>query len=89
MADGDLVNANAAWQAWQRSREGAKAQVDAVLKMRRGYDLGAIDLADLLLAERQTHDMFRAEILARTQALRAITRIMIDSHSIWIGDDDQ
>ncbi|MDM7957012.1 TolC family protein [Blastomonas sp.] len=89
MADGDLVNANAAWQAWQRSREGAKAQVDAVLKMRRGYDLGAINLADLLLAERQTHDMFRAEILARTQALRAITRIMIDSHSIWIGDDDQ
>lgn len=89
MADGDLVNANSAWQAWQRSREGAKAQVDAVLKMRRGYDLGAIDLADLLLAERQTHDMFRAEILARTQALRAITRIMIDSHSIWIGDDDQ
>lgn len=89
MADGDLVRANAAWQAWQRSREGAKAQVDAVLKMRRGYDLGAIDLADLLLAERQTQDMFRAEILARTQALRAITRIMIDSHSIWIGDDDQ
>ena len=89
MADGDLVNASASWQAWQRSREGAKAQVDAVLKMRRGYDLGAIDLADLLLAERQTHDMFRAEILARTQALRAITRIMIDSHSIWIGDDDK
>ncbi len=87
MADGDLVNASAAWQAWQRSREGAKAQVDAVLKMRRGYDLGAIDLADLLLAERQTQDMFRAEVVARTEALRAVTRIMIDSHSIWIGDD--
>jgi outer membrane protein TolC len=87
MADGDLVNANSAWQAWQRSREGAKAQVGAVLKMRRGYDLGAIDLADLLLAERQTQDMFRAEVVARTAALRAITRIMIDSHSIWIGDD--
>lgn len=88
MADGDLVTANSAWQAWQRSREGAKAQVDAVLKMRRGYDLGAIDLAELLLAERQTQDMFRAEIQARTSALRAITRILIDSHSIWIGDDD-
>jgi len=87
MADGDLANAHSAWQAWQRSREGAKAQVDAVLKMRRGDDLGAIDLADLLLAERQTHDMFRTEVQARTQALRAITRIMIDSHSIWIGDE--
>lgn len=87
IADGDLVSATSAWAAWQRSREGAKAQVDAVLKMRRGYDLGAIDLADLLLAERQTHDMFRAEVQARAQALRAITRIMIDSHSIWISDD--
>jgi cobalt-zinc-cadmium efflux system outer membrane protein len=87
MADTDVVNADAAWQAWQRSRDGAKAQVAAVLKMRKGYDLGAIDLADLLLAERQTQDMFRAEVQARTTALRAITRILIDSHSIWIGDE--
>lgn len=87
MAATDVVNADAAWQAWLRSREGAKAQVAAVLKMRRGYDLGAMDLADLLLAERQTQEMFRAEVQARTEALRAITRIMIDSHSIWIGDD--
>ncbi|PXW71563.1 outer membrane protein TolC [Blastomonas natatoria] len=87
MADTDVVNADAAWAAWQRSREGAKAQVAAVLKMRKGYDLGAIDLADLLLAERQTQDMFRAEVQARTAALRAITRILIDSHSIWISDE--
>ena len=87
MADSDLANATSAWQAWLRGQEAAKAQVDAVLKMRRGYDLGAVDLADLLLAERQTHDMLRAEIQARTNAVRAITQIMIDSHSIWIGDD--
>lgn len=87
MADTDVVDAEAAWSAWQRSRDGAKAQVAAVLKMRKGYDLGAIDLADLLLAERQTQDMFRAEVQARTAALRAITRILIDSHSIWIGDE--
>lgn len=87
MADTDVVRADAAWAAWQRSREGARAQVAAVLKMRKGHDLGAIDLADLLLAERQTQDMFRAEVQARTEALRAITRILIDSHSIWIGDE--
>lgn len=87
MAATDVVNADAAWQAWLRSREGAKAQVAAVLKMRRGYDLGAMDLADLLLAERQTQEMFRAEVQARTEALRAITRILIDSHSIWIDDE--
>jgi outer membrane protein, heavy metal efflux system len=87
MADTDVVQADAAWSAWQRSRDGAKAQVAAVLKLRKGYDLGAIDLADLLLAERQTQDMFRAEVQARTEALRAITRILIDSHSIWISDE--
>lgn len=87
MADSDAVQADAAWSAWQRSRDGARAQVAAVLKMRKGYDLGAIDLADLLLAERQTQDMFRAEVQARTEALRAITRILIDSHSIWISDE--
>ncbi len=87
MADTDVVQADAAWSAWQRSRDGARAQVAAVLKMRKGYDLGAIDLADLLLAERQTQDMFRAEVQARTEALRAITRILIDSHSIWISDE--
>ena len=87
MADTDVVQADAAWSAWQRSRDGAKAQVAAVLKMRKGYDLGAIDLADLLLAERQTQDMFRAEVQARTEALRAITRILVDSHSIWISDE--
>lgn len=87
MADSDLASATSAWQAWLRSREGAKAQVDAVLKIRRGYELGAIDLADLLFAERQTQDMFRAEVQARTGAVRAITRILIDSHSIWIGEN--
>ena len=63
------------------------AQVAAVLKMRRGYDLAAMDLSDLLLAERQTHDAFRAEAIARTEALRAITQIRIDSHNLWISEE--
>lgn len=88
MADGGYAKAQAAWDAWLRSRDGAKAQVAAVLKMRRGYDLGAIDLADLLTSERQTQDMFRSEAQARTEALRAITRLRIDSHELWIGDDE-
>ncbi|MBW8294499.1 TolC family protein [Sphingopyxis sp.] len=87
MADGDLSRAEAGLSAWRRSREGLDAQVAAVLKMRRGYQLGAIDLADLLLAERQTHDAFRSEAITRTEAMRAITRLRIDSHNLWIGDE--
>jgi len=46
-----------------------------------------MDLSDLLLAERQTHDAFRAEAIARTEALRAITQIRIDSHNLWISEE--
>jgi len=88
MADTGFASANAAWRSWERSREGMKAQVDGLTKMRRGHDLGAFDLSDLLLVERMTHDAFRAEVQARTEALHAITKIRIDSHTLWIGDDD-
>jgi len=88
MADTGLASANAAWRSWKRSREGMKAQVDGVTKMRRGHDLGAFDLSDLLLVERMTHDAFRSEVQARKDALLAITNLRIDSHTLWIGDDD-
>lgn len=65
-----------------------KAQVDGLNKMRRGHGLGAFDLSDLLLTERLTHDAFRAEAIARTAALKAITKLRIDSHSLWIGNGD-
>jgi outer membrane protein TolC len=86
MASGDLARAEAAWASWQRSRDGVAAQVNAVLKQRRGYQLGATDLSDLLFAERQTQDAFRAEMSARTEALRAITKLRIDSHNLWISE---
>lgn len=64
-----------------------KAQVDSLLKMRRGCDLGAFDLSDLLLFERMGHDAFRAEAQARKDALDSITKLRIDNHELWIGDD--
>lgn len=89
MANGDFVRAESALRAWRSSRSALEAQVAAVLKTRKGYSLGAIDLSDLLLGERQTQDAFRAEAAARTEALRAVTRLRIDSHELWIGDDEE
>lgn len=86
MADTGLAAANAAWRSWERSREGMKAQVQGLTKIRRGHDLGAFDVSDLLLVERMTHDAFRSEVQARQEALLAITRLRIDSHTLWIGD---
>ncbi len=88
MADTGFAAAESGWQAWKRSREGLNAQVAGLMKMRRGYELGAMDLSDLLLSERMAHDAFRAEAMARTEALRAITKLRIDSHNLWIGDDE-
>jgi outer membrane protein, heavy metal efflux system len=86
MADGDVVRADAAIAAWHRSREAVKAQMAALQKLRRGQQLGAIDLADVLFGERQTHAAFRAEAVARTEAVRALNRLRIDSHNLWISE---
>lgn len=86
MADSDVAEATYRFEAWQRAREGLNAQIAALTKLRKGYDLGEIDLADRLLAERMVHDAFRAEAIARTEAQRAITKIRIDSHQLWLAD---
>lgn len=88
MADTALASAEAGWRSWEWSREGKRAQMDGMQKMRKGHALGAFDLSDLLLVERMTHDAFRSEVQARKDALLAITRLRIDSHDLWIGGDE-
>lgn len=84
-AEGDLAEARYRLSAWQRAREGLGAQMAALTKMRRGQELGEIDLADRLLAERMVHDAFRGEAAARAEAVRAITKLRIDSHELWLA----
>jgi hypothetical protein len=62
------------------------AQMAALEKPRRGHQLGEIDLADLLLGERMVHDAFRREAEARAEAMRAITKLRIDAHDLWLKD---
>lgn len=85
-ADADLAEAQYRYSAWARSREALIAQMAALEKMRRGYQLGEIDLAELLLSERMAHEAFRNETVAKTEATRAFTRLRIDSHELWLGD---
>lgn len=85
-AQADLAEARYRIAAWQRSRETVEAQMAALTKLRRGRQLGEIDLTDQLLGERMVHDAFRIEAEARVQAVRAITRLRIDSHDLWLAD---
>ena len=85
-ANADLATAHFCIAAWQRSRETVDAQMAALLKLRRGLELGEIDLADMLLGERMVHEAFRMETKARTEAMQAITQLRIDSHELWLAD---
>lgn len=86
-ATSDVIEARYRIATWQRARETVAAQTTALEKLRRGHDLGEIDLADLLLGEQMVHDAFRIETEARAEALRAITRLRIDAHELWLADE--
>lgn len=85
-AEADMTEARFRIITWQRARESVSAQMAALEKLRRGHQLGEIDLADLLLGERMVHDAFRIEAEARAEAMRAITRLRIDAHDLWLAD---
>jgi cobalt-zinc-cadmium efflux system outer membrane protein len=85
-ATADVVGARYRIATWQRARETVEAQMEALAKLRRGQELGEINLADLLLGERMVHDAFRIEAQARADAMRAITRLRIDAHELWLAD---
>lgn len=86
MAASDVARVRAAFASWERTREALNAQVATLQKLRRGQQLGAISLADVLQGERLTHAAFRSEALARAEAHRAINRLRIDSHNLWISE---
>lgn len=89
IADADLSNARTRLEAWRSARASAQSASDAAGRTERGYQLGQIDLVDLLYARRQANDARRSEIDARSEASRALLKLQIDSHSIWVTEGDR
>lgn len=85
-AEADMATARFRITTWQRARESVEAQMAALDKLRRGHQLGEIDLSDLLLGEQMVHSAFRIEGDARAEAMRAIVKLRIDAHDLWLGD---
>lgn len=85
-AKADMAEARFRITTWQRARESVEAQMAALEKLRRGHQLGEIDLSDLLLGEQMVHAAFRIEGEARTEAMRAIVKLRIDAHDLWLAD---
>ncbi|MEO0031706.1 MAG: hypothetical protein RIS94_1464 [Pseudomonadota bacterium] len=89
MAQGDLVSARDRVGAWRGLAEAAITARQVAERTARGQELGAIDLADVLAAHRLARDAERMEIMARTAAIRALMKLQIDAHVIWMAAGDQ
>jgi cobalt-zinc-cadmium efflux system outer membrane protein len=88
IADADLSNARTRLEAWRSAQASAQSASDAAGRTERGYQLGQIDLVDLLYARRQANDARLSEINTRSEASRALLKLQIDSHSIWVPEGD-
>lgn len=87
-ADADLADVQTRFAAWASMHQSAVSTDTAAARTGRGQEMGAIDLADALYARRQASDARRAEVSARADALRAIVKLLIDSHTIWSDAHD-
>ncbi len=83
-AAADVAEYRSRESAWQASRAAVvRAERSAALAT-RGQQLGAIDLADRLYAERQANEARAQELAARAAAARLLLKLRIDSHTLWI-----
>jgi outer membrane protein, heavy metal efflux system len=83
-AAADVAEIRARLAAWTDSSESAARAERSVQLVARGQQLGAIDLADLLYAERQANEARAQELLARAATARLILKLRIDAHTLWI-----
>ena len=88
IADADLSSATLRLEAWKNTDLSAQSAANALVRTERGYQLGQIDLGDLLYARRQAGEARRSEIMARSEAARALLKLEIDSHSLWVVHDE-
>ncbi len=88
MAAEDAALATGYLKAWQQAQLAAESAAAAALRQREGHRLGGVDLADRLLAERLARDAALDEVKARTAALEAITRLRVDSHTLWMHAEE-
>lgn len=70
----------ASWRASQTAVERAERSTELTA---RGQSFGAVDLSDLLYAERQANEARAQEIAARVTAARLITNLRIEAGLLW------
>ena len=70
-------------EGWLAQQRALTASGEATRRIRRGWELGELALADWLLAERTHRQIALAEVTARVESERARLRVLVDSHELW------
>jgi cobalt-zinc-cadmium efflux system outer membrane protein len=83
-AAADIAEYRARAAGWQAAREAVSRAEQSAALAARGEQLGAIDLADRLYADRQANEARAQELIARATAARLMLKLRIDAHTLWI-----
>jgi len=82
----DVKNVQSAYQTWRAAQTALQSSQYVIEKIRRSYELGAHDYAQLLVAEQQHLESIEAETLARHKAHNAWLQLRIDAHELWLDN---
>ncbi|MDE2407551.1 MAG: TolC family protein [Xanthomonadaceae bacterium] len=70
-------------EQWQAQRAALDASAAALKRVKRGWELGEVAVAEWLLVQRQHGQIAAAEADARASAEQARLRVLVDAHDIW------
>lgn len=83
-----LADAQGSLERWKFAEAATTATRENARLTQRAFALGEADLQALLLARRQSVEALLGAAQARTDALRARYRLLVDAHLIWALADD-
>ena len=84
LATRDVQNVVSTYKTWRSAEAALGSSKFVIERIRRSYELGAHDYAQLLLAEQQYLDSKEAEARARHAAHNAWLQLKIDAHELWL-----
>ncbi|MDE2416998.1 MAG: TolC family protein [Burkholderiales bacterium] len=78
-----IGDATSSYESWHSAEQSAGTARDTARLTHRAFSLGEADLQTLILVRRQSVDAANAAVVARTDALRARYRLLIQAGLLW------
>ena len=70
-------------EQWRAQQAALAASTAALQRVKRGWELGEVAVAEWLLVQRQHAQLVSTEADARADAEQARLRVLVDSHELW------